>query len=122
MGHYVLGHVLKLTAVCSGLVLLAYYAAHLVAGPIITRFRTRFRFDAPSDLAALPLAVILSLVFAIAGLPVFLAYPSANVRIFHGSTVVRMVPSLSGASATLPPSKLVSVAAGAGKPSVSAAS
>jgi Zn-dependent protease with chaperone function len=74
MGHYVLGHILKLIAACSGLILLANYAAHLVARPIITRFKTRFRFDAPSDLAALPLAVVLALVFALAGLPVFMAF------------------------------------------------
>ncbi len=74
MGHYVLGHLVKLIAACSGLILLSHYVVHLVAPPIVRRFRTRFRFDALSDFAALPLGVILSLLFALAGLPVFMAF------------------------------------------------
>ncbi len=74
MGHYVLGHILKLVAVCSGLILLSYYAIYRVAGRVIARFKTRFGFDALSDVAALPLGVLLFLIFFSLGLPVFMAF------------------------------------------------
>jgi Zn-dependent protease with chaperone function len=78
MGHYVLGHIIRLIVVCSGLVLLFYYGAYLVAGRIIARFKTRFGFDAVSDFAALPLGVLLGLVFALVGLPVLMAFSRQN--------------------------------------------
>jgi STE24 endopeptidase len=78
MGHYVLGHIISLIVVCSGLVLLFYYGAYLVAGRIIARFKTRFGFDAVSDFAALPLGVLLALVFALVGLPVLTAFSRCN--------------------------------------------
>jgi STE24 endopeptidase len=74
MGHYVLGHILKLIAGCSGLILLAYYAAYLLAGRIIARFRKPFGFNALSDFAALPLGALLIQILVLAGTPVLMAF------------------------------------------------
>ena len=59
MGHYVLGHIVKIIVFDSVLVLLLYYAVHLLAGRIIARFKTRFGFNALSDFAAMPLGILL---------------------------------------------------------------
>jgi len=74
MGHYVLGHIVKIIVFDSVLVLLLYYAVHLLAGRIIARFKTRFGFNALSDFAAMPLGILLILIVALAGMPVPMAF------------------------------------------------
>lgn len=74
MGHYVLGHIIKLIAFDSALILLLYYVVYLLAGRIIARFKTRFGFNSLSDFAALPLIILLVLIVAVAGRPVPMAF------------------------------------------------
>ena len=74
MGHYVLGHIIKTIAFDSFLILLLYYAVHLLAGSVIARFNTRFGFSSLSDFAALPLGILLILIVVLAGVPVSMAF------------------------------------------------
>jgi Zn-dependent protease with chaperone function len=74
MGHYVLGHIVKSIPLAFVLILLSLYAIHLMAGRILGLFKERFGFGVLSDYAALPLFVLLLQLFAIAGMPVPLAF------------------------------------------------
>jgi STE24 endopeptidase len=74
MGHYVLGHVPKTIAVLSLVLLVTLYLAHRTAGWFIARFRRRFGFDALSDVAALPLLLLLLNAFSLVVTPPLLAY------------------------------------------------
>lgn len=59
MGHYVLAHVWKIILVLSSLIVVMLYAIHRVVGWILERYRTRLGFSALSDVASLPLILIL---------------------------------------------------------------
>ena len=73
MGHYVLGHVWKSILSLSTLIILALYAVHRTAGWLITRYRHRFGFTELSDVASLPLILILFSVASLVVTPVALA-------------------------------------------------
>ena len=59
MGHYALGHVWKTILFFSVLILVTLYTIHRTAGWLIARFRNRFGFDRLSDVASLPLILLL---------------------------------------------------------------
>lgn len=65
MGHYVLGHVPQLIAVASLLILFGLWIVHAAAGGFIARNRERFGFGELSDVASLPLVMLL---FSLVGL------------------------------------------------------
>jgi Zn-dependent protease with chaperone function len=64
MGHYVLGHVWKTIIFFSALTILLLYAAYRASGGLIERFKTRFGFDQLSDIASLPLILLLINIFS----------------------------------------------------------
>jgi Zn-dependent protease with chaperone function len=74
MGHFVLGHVHKRILLASLTVFLSLYVAHRSADGLIRRHRARFGFDRLSDVAALPLIILLTNGLALAVSPIFLAY------------------------------------------------
>ncbi len=74
MGHYVLGHVPKSIAFFSILILATLYAAHRTAGGVIRRWRERIGFGELSDVASLPLILLLASVFSLLVTPVSMAY------------------------------------------------
>jgi STE24 endopeptidase len=74
MGHYVLNHLPRLILFNSVVILAANYIAFLLAGPVINRFKKSWGFDAPWDLAALPLGIIAFWVLGIVVMPVMMAY------------------------------------------------
>ena len=74
MGHYVLGHTWKLLALLSVLILAALYAVHRSLDFLIRRYQHRFGFSEPSDIASLPLLILLLSVFFLALQPVAFAY------------------------------------------------
>jgi STE24 endopeptidase len=74
MGHYVLNHVRKLILLASITVLLALYLAHRTADGLIRRFERSFGFDTLSDVASLPLLMLLTNLVPLAITPFFLAY------------------------------------------------
>ena len=74
MGHYVLGHTWKLIALLSVLILVALYAMHRSLNFLIRRYQHRFGFNELSDIASLPLLMLLISVFSLALRPVAFAY------------------------------------------------
>ena len=78
MGHYVLGHVWKSILFFSLLIIATLYAIHRTSGWLINRYQSRFGFTELSDIASLPLIILLfSAYFLIVG-PVALAYSRHN--------------------------------------------
>ncbi|MFI5183405.1 MAG: M48 family metallopeptidase [Vicinamibacteria bacterium] len=74
MGHYVLDHVRKMILLASITVLVALYLAHRTADGLIRRFQGAFGFDSLSDVASLPLLILLTNLVPLAITPFFLAY------------------------------------------------
>lgn len=74
MGHYALGHVIKGILFLSGLTLVAFYLIHRVANALLNRAQGRFGFDRLSDMASLPLIVLLMNVFSLLLTPIGFAY------------------------------------------------
>jgi STE24 endopeptidase len=74
MGHYALGHVVK-GILCSWiLTLVAFYGIHVTAGVLIRRFAGRFGFDSLSDIASLPLIILLVSLFSLVLTPIGFTY------------------------------------------------
>ncbi len=65
MGHYVLGHIWKLILFNSTMILAALFFADRLAGLIIARYKTRLGFDQLSDIASLPLILLLCQLFGL---------------------------------------------------------
>ncbi|MGO8750773.1 MAG: M48 family metallopeptidase [Thermoguttaceae bacterium] len=74
MGHYVLNHVIQGILVGFLAVLAGLYAVHRMAGFLIRRFQGRFGFSELSDIASLPLLVLLTSVMSLVLSPAVLAY------------------------------------------------
>jgi Zn-dependent protease with chaperone function len=74
MGHYVLNHVLKGLAFATLLAGLGLYAVSRIAPLVIRRWRARLRFEHASDVASLPLLLLLLELGSFAILPVGLAF------------------------------------------------
>ena len=70
MGHYVLLHAIKGVFFFSVLILLALYLIHRTAGGLIDRYKYRFKFEQLSDIASLPLLILLFNVFWLIAQPV----------------------------------------------------
>lgn len=74
MGHFVLRHVLTLIAVATFLVTGSFYVVHRAAGKLIGRYAGRFGFAQLSDLASLPLLLLLGGLVLFAATPLVLAF------------------------------------------------
>jgi Zn-dependent protease with chaperone function len=70
MGHYVLGHVWKTVFFLSFLMLVSLYLAYRLSAGLIARYKTRFGFDQLSDIASLPLLLLLISVFMLVITPI----------------------------------------------------
>ncbi len=67
MGHYVLGHVVRSVFFAFLLLLVALWVIHRIAGRLIERYRDRFGFERLSDVASVPLLMLLfGLIFFVA--------------------------------------------------------
>ena len=73
LGHYVLGHVLTSIFISSALTLLGLYGAHRTADLLLGRFGARFGFQRLSDVASLPLLMLLLSLFSLVITPAILA-------------------------------------------------
>lgn len=74
MGHYVLGHVIKGILFFSIIILLTLYAAYRVAGAVIEKYKQRFGFDQLSDIASLPLILLLVSIFSLVITPLAMTF------------------------------------------------
>jgi Zn-dependent protease with chaperone function len=80
MGHYVLGHVWKSILFFSLLIIVTLYAIHRTAGWMIGKFHRRFGFTELSDMASLPLIILLFSAYFLIVTPVALAFSRHNER------------------------------------------
>lgn len=78
MGHYVLGHVFRTILFVFLLTLLSTYAAHRFAEQLLRRFGARFGFRHLSDIASLPLFLLLINTSSLVVGPIGLAYSRYN--------------------------------------------
>jgi len=74
MGHYVLGHVVKTIFFGAASILLTLYAAYRLQAGVIARFSDRFGFTELSDIASLPLVIVLVGVLSFVITPVAAGY------------------------------------------------
>ncbi|HUF35455.1 MAG TPA: M48 family metallopeptidase [Gemmatimonadales bacterium] len=74
IGHYILHHVLAVILGSALLVTLSLYAVHRLSGRLIARYRHRFGFDRLSDVASLPLLVLVGSAAAFVVTPPALAF------------------------------------------------
>jgi len=73
LGHYVLGHVWLNILISSGLTVLGLYGVHRTADSLLGRFAGQFGFDRLSDVASMPLLMLLLSLFAAVMTPALLA-------------------------------------------------
>jgi STE24 endopeptidase len=74
MGHFVLHHTVAVILGAALLATLSLFAVHRVAGRLIGRYAQRFGFDRLSDVASLPLLVLVGGVVSFLVTPAALAY------------------------------------------------
>lgn len=74
MGHYALGHLWKSLLFVGFLLTISLYAAYRTVDHLIDRFRHRFGFDRVSDVASLPLILLLVSLFSFVLTPVGLGF------------------------------------------------
>jgi Zn-dependent protease with chaperone function len=74
MGHYVLHHVFLGILFGFAGILIGLYAVYRLAGLLISRFSKRFGFDQLSDVASLPLVLLLVQLISLALMPVGMAF------------------------------------------------
>ena len=74
LGHYALGHVVRGILFSSVLILVALYGIHRAAAALLGRYRERWGFEYLSDIASLPLIVLLVQIFSLVLTPVGLAF------------------------------------------------
>jgi STE24 endopeptidase len=80
LGHYVLGHVWTSVLLSSVLTVLGLLGAHLLSSFVLARFGTRMGFDRLSDLASLPLLMLILSLFSLAITPAALAFSRYHER------------------------------------------
>ena len=74
MGHYVLNHVVQGIMFGFLLTLFTLYFAYRLAGGFIERFKARFGFDQLSDVASLPLILLITGILSLLISPIALGY------------------------------------------------
>jgi Zn-dependent protease with chaperone function len=74
MGHYVLGHIWKTIALAGFGIAFVLWCAHRLSRGLITRFRDRFGFTELSDVASLPLILLIANLIGFVVSPAALAY------------------------------------------------
>ncbi len=78
MGHYVLGHVVQTILFISALLFVALFAVSRLATWLMRRYQRRFGFDRLSDVASLPLLLMVGNLVALVLSPAALAYSRHN--------------------------------------------
>lgn len=78
MGHYVLGHVWKSILFFSLLIMATLYAIYRTAGWLINKYHRQFGFSELSDIASLPLLILLISLYSLVIMPIAMAYSRSN--------------------------------------------
>jgi STE24 endopeptidase len=80
LGHYVLGHVWTGVLVSSLLTLLGLFGAHVLSGFLLARFGAHMGFSRLSDIASLPMLMLLLTLFSLVITPAALAFSRYHER------------------------------------------
>lgn len=80
LGHYVLGHVWLNIVISTALTVLGLYGVHRTADGLIAAFGSRFGFDRISDVASMPLLMLLLSLFSMVMTPAMLALSRHHER------------------------------------------
>jgi len=80
MGHYVLGHVVQGIFFFSGLITIGLFFTHFLANGLVRRFSGRMGFDRLSDVASIPLFLVVFNIVSLVLEPAGLAYSRYNER------------------------------------------
>jgi Zn-dependent protease with chaperone function len=80
LGHYVLGHVWINIVISSALTVAGLYGVHRTADGLLAAFGARFGFDQLSDVASMPLLMLLLSLFAMVITPAMLALSRHHER------------------------------------------
>ena len=80
LGHYVLGHVWLNIVISTALTVLGLYGVHHTADGLIAAFGSRFGFERISDVASMPLLMLLLSLFAMVMTPAMLALSRHHER------------------------------------------
>lgn len=80
MGHYVLNHIVYGVIMSSAGCFIGFYLVHRVSSMLLARFHARFGFDSLSDIASLPLVILLLGVFAFLASPIALGVSRHDER------------------------------------------
>jgi STE24 endopeptidase len=80
LGHYVLGHVWMNILISSALTVAGLYGVHRTADGLVETFSNSFGFDRISDVASMPLLMLLLSVFAMVLTPAMLALSRHHER------------------------------------------
>ncbi|MBN2576705.1 MAG: M48 family metallopeptidase [Deltaproteobacteria bacterium] len=80
LGHYVLGHVWTSVLLSSALTVLGLFGAHLLSGFLLARFGARMGFRELSDIASLPMLMLLLTLFSFLIAPAALALSRYHER------------------------------------------
>jgi STE24 endopeptidase len=78
MGHYVLGHVWKSILFFAAVIMATLFAIHKTAGWLIGKYQHRFGFSQLSDVASLPLILLLFSVYLLVITPGVMAFTRFN--------------------------------------------
>jgi STE24 endopeptidase len=78
MGHYVLGHVWKSIAFISLIIIITLYIVHRSAHWMIAKYKRRFGFTELSDIASLPLLILLAGIVGIITPPIINTFTRYN--------------------------------------------
>jgi STE24 endopeptidase len=80
MGHYVLGHIVRTVFILSGFGLVLLYLVHRLSAFLIQRYQKRFGFSLLSDVASLPLLMLLLTALSLGAEPILLAVSRYHER------------------------------------------
>lgn len=80
LGHYVLGHVVVNVLLSSALTVAGLFGVHRLSGLVLSRFGHRMGFDRLTDVAALPLLMLLLTLFSLVLTPALLAISRHHER------------------------------------------
>jgi len=80
MGHYALNHIVRFILFASVIIFAALYLVHRISGPLLARYGDRFGFHELSDIASLPLLLLLMGVISFAVTPMLMGMSRVHER------------------------------------------
>jgi len=80
MGHYALNHIVRFILFASVIIFVALYLMHRASGPLLARYGDRFGFHSLSDIASLPLLILMMGVISFLVTPMLMGLSRVHER------------------------------------------